>query len=233
VTGGGVSGSNMPSLPWTARTDVPPAEDTSVEALLAGTGLPAGADPEWRPVADVLAALSARPADDELNGLAAARAEFRRHVARPAQARQSSHRRPRGLVSRLGVKVGAATALVVMTLGGAAAAAYAGVLPSSWQQFAHHTIGAPAYRAHHVRPPGTGAAGPAVPRSGRPARETYRSGPPARPRLRHHPGPAHHVWPLAPRPFVPHIRPSGARTVHGTLVRPARYGTVRRPTVRA
>ena len=205
-----------------------------MEALLAGTGLPAGGDPEWRPVADVLAALSARPADDELNGLAAARAEFRRPVARPAQMRQSSHRRAGGLVSRLGVKVAAATALVVMTLGGAAAAAYAGVLPSSWQQFAHRTIGAPAYRAHHVRPPGARAAGPALPRSGRPARQTYRSGPPGRRRPRRHAGPAHHVRPLlAPRPFVHHIRPSGVRVVHGTLVRPARPAAVRRPLVRA
>ena len=231
MTGGGVSGSDMPSLPWTARTDVPPAEDTSAEALLAGSGLPAGAGPELRPVADVLAALSARPAPDELTGLAAAQAEFRRHVARPAQVRQShrQHRRRRGLVSRLGVKVGTAAALVAMTLGGAAAAAYAGVLPSSWQQFAHRTIGAPAYRAHHVRPAGAGAAAPPAPRSGHPAHQTYRSGPPARHRFVHHAVLPHLVRPPAARPLAHHSGPSGVRAVHSALVRPARYGTYRRP----
>jgi hypothetical protein len=240
VTGGGVSGSDMPSLPWTARTDVPPVEDASVEALLAGSGLPAGADPELRPVADVLAALSARPVGDELNGLAAARAEFRRHVVRPAQVRQSPHRRPGGLVSRLGVKVGAATALVAMALGGAAAAAYAGVLPTSWQQFAHRTIGAPAYRAGHVRPAGAGAAGSAVGHSSHPARQTDPGGPLARHRSMHA-GPPHHVWPPVPRPFAHLGKPPAVRPVHHALFGPTHYGpgsargvrTVRRPVARA
>jgi len=233
VTGGGVSGSDMPSLPWTARPDVSGVEDTSVEALLSGSGLPAGADPELRPVADVLAALSARPAGDELTGLAAARAEFRRHVAGPAQMRPSPRRRPGGLASRLGVKVGAATALVIMTLGGAAAAAYAGVLPGSWQQFAHRTIGAPAYRADRDRRAGAAKAGPAVPHSGHPAHQTYRSGPPARRWSQHHAGPPHHLLPPAARPFVHYTRPPGARPVRNALVRPARYGTDRRPAARA
>jgi hypothetical protein len=233
VTGGGVSGSDMPSLPWTARPDVPPVEDTSVEALLAGSGLPAGADPELRPVADVLAALSARPAGDELTGLAAAQAEFRRHVVRPAQVRQPARRRPGGLASRLGVKAGAATALVVMALGGAAAAAYAGELPDSWQQFAHRTIGAPAYRADHDRPSGASAARPPGPHSGHPAHQTYRSGPPAMRWSRHHAGPAHYVWPPAAWPFAHHSRPLDARAARNALVRPARYGTDRRPVARA
>jgi hypothetical protein len=214
----------MPSLPWTTRPDVSPVEDTSLEALLAGSGLPAGADPELRPVADVLAALSARPAGDELTGLAAARAEFRRHVARPAHARESPRRRPDRLASRLGVKVGAATALVVMALGGAAAAAYAGVLPGSWQQFAHRTIGAPAYRAHHDASAGTGAAGPAVPHSRHPAHQTYPSRPPAGHRPVHHAGPPHHVRPPAARPFVHRAGPPGARLPHFALNRPARDG---------
>jgi hypothetical protein len=222
----------MPSLPWTARPDVSPAEDTSVEALLAGSGLPAGADPELRPVDDVLAALSGHPAGDELAGLAAAQAEFRRHVVRPAQVRQSAHRRPGGLASRLSVKVGAATALVVMALGGAAAA-YAGVLPGSWQQFAHRTIGAPAYRADGDRRAGAAKAGPAVPHSGHPAHQTYRSGPPAGRWSQHHAGPPHHVLPPAARPFVHYSRPPGARPVRNALVRPARYGTDRRPAARA
>jgi hypothetical protein len=164
VTGGGVSGNDMPSLPWTARQDVCPAEDTSLAALLAGSGLPAGAGAELRPVADVLAALTARAAGDELTGLAAARAEFRRRVVLPVQVRQSLRRRPGGLASRLGVKAGAAAAVVVMGLGGAAAAAYAGALPGSWQQFAHRALGAPAHGAGHDTSAGTGAAGSAADR---------------------------------------------------------------------
>jgi hypothetical protein len=229
VTGGGVSGNDMPGLPWTARPDVSPVEDTSVEALLAGSGLPAGADPELRPVADLLAALSARPAGDELTGLAAARAEFRRHAVLPVQVRESPRRRPGGLASRLGVKVGAAAALVVVALGGAAAAAYADVLPGSWQQFAHHTIGAPAYRARHDASARTGAAGPAIPHSRHPAHQTYPSGPPARHRSIHYAGPQHHVWPPAAWPFAHRGQPPAVRPVHYTLIRPARIGADRWP----
>jgi hypothetical protein len=244
VTGGGVSGSDMPSLPWTARPDVSSVEDTSLDALLAGSGLPAGADPELRPVADVLTALSAHPAGDELTGLAGARAEFRRHVVRPARAGQSPRRRPGALASRLGVKVGAATALAVMALGGAAAAAYAGVLPGSWQQFAHRTIGAPAYRAHHPSA-GAGAAGSAVPHPSHPAHQTHPSGPSAGHPSVHHAGPPHHVRPPAARPFahlggprapVPRATPSigprgaaGARRGRYALLRPPRDAAVRRP----
>ncbi len=164
MTGAGVSGSDMPSLPWTARQDVSPVEDTSLEALLAGTGLPAGAEAELRPVADVLAALTARPAGDEMAGLAAARAGFRRHVVVRVQVGQSPRRRPGSLASRLGAKAGMAAAVVVMGLGGAAAAAYAGALPGSWQQLAHRTIGAPERGAGHDTPTGAGAPGPAADR---------------------------------------------------------------------
>jgi hypothetical protein len=234
VTGGGVSGSDMPSLPWTARQDVSPVEDTSLAALLAGSGLPAGADAELRPVADVLAALAARPAGDELTGLAAARAEFRRHVAGPVHVRRSP-RRLVGLASRLGVKAGAAAAVVVMGLGGAAAAAYADALPVSWQQFAHRAIGAPVHAVGHVTRPATGVAGSAAhpPKSRHPAYRTHSSGPPARsgfPRLTR---PAHHAGPLTEWPFGPRgglpAAPFAPRPP-----RPARRdGADRRPEARA
>ena len=238
MTGGGVSGSDMPSLPWTSRPDVSPAGDTFLESLLAGSGLPASAGPELRPVADVLEALSARPAGDELTGLAAAQAEFRRHVVLSVQGRQPPRRRPGSLASRLGVKAAASAALVVMALAGAAAAAYADVLPSSWQQFAHSTFGAPAYRAGHHASAGTGTAGPAVAHSSRPSHQTDPGGPPAGPRLVHHAGPPRQVWLPAVRPFAhrgglpgaPNA-PSlpGAPNAHEALVRPARDGADRRP----
>jgi hypothetical protein len=194
----------MPSLPWTNRQDASPVEDASLAALLAGNGLPAGADAELRPVADVLSALTARPAGDELAGLAAARAGFHRHVVVQAHARQSPRRRPGGLAYRLGAKVGAAAAVVVMGFGGAAAAAYAGALPSSWQQFAHRAIGAPAHPAGHKTPAGAGAARSAatVPRSGHPAHGTHLSGPLAGHGLPHHAGPPRHAVPPAVPPSV-------------------------------
>jgi len=216
VTGGDVSGSDMPSLPWTSRADVSPAGDTFLESLLAGSGLPAGAGPELRPVADVLEALSARPAGDELTGLAAAQAEFRRHVVLSVQGRQPPRRRPSGLASRLGVKVAAAAGLVVMALGGAAAAGYDGVLPGSWQQFAHSAFGVPAHRADHHAPARTGAAGPPTPHSSPAHRPRPSAPPPTHPSVQHA-GPPHHVQQPATRPFahhgscqvpVPHTRPS-------------------------
>jgi RNA polymerase sigma-70 factor, ECF subfamily len=58
-----------------------------------------GAEPGL--VADVLAALTARTARDELTGLTAAQAEFRRHVVLPLQAKRSPRRRPGGPAPRL------------------------------------------------------------------------------------------------------------------------------------
>lgn len=209
MTGGGVSGNDMPSLPWTARQDVSPAEDTPLESLLAGNGLPAGADAELRPVADVLAALTAHPGGDELAGLAAARVEFSRRVAVPVQVRQSRRCRSFGLVSRLGVRLVAAAAIVAMGFGGAAAAAYAGALPTAWQQFAHRTIGAPVHGAPHETRAVTGAAGSAAhrPGSSHPAYQAHLGMGPARHGSWHHTRTPFHAAPPAGRPFVRLVRP--------------------------
>jgi hypothetical protein len=202
----------MPSFPWTARQDVSPAEDASLAALLAGKGLPADAGAELRPVADVLASLTARPGSDELTGLAAAQAEFRRRVAVSAQVRRSRHRRPAGLISRLGVKVSALAAVVVMGVGGAAAAAYANALPTSWQQFAHRTIGAPANRPGHEMRATTGAVRPtAHPSSSNPAPKGRSGGSLARYGSPHHARPALPVKLPVVRPFVFRGRASAAR----------------------
>jgi hypothetical protein len=134
----------MPRFPWSARRDGSALEDTALAALLEGSELPADAAAQLRPVADMLAALRTGPASDELTGLAAAQAEFRR-IVRPARPHRSRRLRPARLASLLGAKA-AAAAIVAIGLGGAGAAAYAGALPASWQQFAHRTIGAPAPR---------------------------------------------------------------------------------------
>jgi hypothetical protein len=142
VTGRDVSGSDMPRLPWPAGRSA--LEDTALAGLLDGNELPSGAAAELRHVADMLAALRAGPGSDELAGLAAVRAEFRRRVAGPARPGRSRRRGPARLAFRLGAKAAAAAAIVAIGLGSAGAAAYAGALPGSWQQFAHRTIGAPA-----------------------------------------------------------------------------------------
>jgi hypothetical protein len=226
----------MPSLPRTTRQDVSSVEDTSLAALLAGSGLPADADPELRPVADALAALTARPAGDELTGLAAAQAEFRRHVVPPVQVRQSPHRRSGRLASRLGLRIGVAAAVLAMGLGGAAAVGYADALPSSWQQFAHRTIGAPAHAAG--RDP---SAGKSATRSAahfrHPADQTHpgrkpAGRPPAWPRFLPHARPPLHAglpvtWPFPYRSGLP-----GAHLARNAFDRPA--GTERlRPLGRA
>jgi hypothetical protein len=144
VTGRDVPGSDMPSLSWSASRDGSGLEDTALAALLAGSELPPSAAARLQPVADVLAALNAAPAGEELAGLAAAQAEFRRAVAGPARAHRSRRARPAVLGSLLGARAAAAAAFIVIGLGGVATAAYAGALPGSWQQFAHRMIGAPA-----------------------------------------------------------------------------------------
>jgi hypothetical protein len=239
VTGGGVSGSDMPSLPWTARQDVSAIEDTSLAALLAGSGLPAGADAELWPVADVLTALTAAPKGNEMTGLAAAQAEFHRHVVPPVRVRRSPRRRPGGLAARLGVKAGAAVAVMVMSVGGAAAAAYAGALPGSWQQFAHRTIGAPAHRAGRDTQAGTGAARPAARpcASGgggkvtawcaarrHPAQRAHPSGPPARHWSPRHARPPHHAGPPGTWWFGHRHEPPGERPSRAQRTRSFRAG---------
>jgi hypothetical protein len=209
VTGGGVSGNDMPSLPRPARQDVSDVDDAFLESLLAGNGLRAGAGAELRPVADALAALTAQPAGDELTGLAAARAEFRRRVSEPVRVRQSHRRRSVGLVSRLSVRVASAAAVVVMGFGGAAAVAYAGALPSSWQQFAHRTIGAPAHGAPHEARAATRAAGSAAhrPSSRHAAYQGPSGGSPASHGSSHHTRPPLHAAPPTARPFIHLVRP--------------------------
>jgi hypothetical protein len=207
----------MPSFPRKARQDVSPAEDTSYEALLGGNEPPAGVRPELQPVADVLAALTARPGARELTGLARAQTEFRSHVAAPAQASPARRWRPVGLASRLGARFCAAAVIVVMGFGGAAAAAYAGALPTSWQQFAHRTIGAPVHAtARDTRAATKAARSAAPPDSRHPAHRPHSRGPLPRHGFRHHTWPRRHEptpTPLptpqpTPRPTVRRVVPS-------------------------
>lgn len=171
MTGHDVSGSDMPNFPWPTRPDASAIEDTVLAELLAGRELPADVAAGLQPVADVLAALRAGPAADELAGAAVARAEFRQRVGVSNQSCRSRPRRTPLLTSLLSAKAAAAAAVTVVSLGGAAAAAaYSGALPGSVQQFAHSTIGAPS--AHPTADPSshpTGSATPTGPNAAGPA----------------------------------------------------------------
>ena len=140
----------MPNIPHSPLQDGPAVTDADLAALLAGKEDVA---PGLRPAADVLAALSAEPGPGELAGEARALAEFRRRAGAPAP-RHRAHGTA-GLSSRLSAKVAASAAAGAVVLGGAATAAYAGVLPAPIQRFAHDAIGAPnAPSAPHSPAPG-------------------------------------------------------------------------------
>lgn len=143
----------MPNFSRRIRRDVPGIPDAALAALLdAGSPAPDGPVP-LQHVADVLAALRAAPASDEAGGKAAALALFRQRVGVSSQPIRSRPRRPT-LLSLLSAKAAASAAIAVVGLGGVATAAFAGALPSSAQQFAHDTIGAPRPHTSSIGHPG-------------------------------------------------------------------------------
>jgi hypothetical protein len=154
----------MPNFPWPGRRDVSAISDTSLSALLAGAELPTGSPPELRPVAEALAALTAAPIGDELTGEVEALAVFRERLGVPSPTRRP-RRRPTLLSPLLSARAAAAAAVAALGIGGFATAAFAGALPAPVQQFAHHTIGAPAAHDAAARthdspsPVGPGATG--------------------------------------------------------------------------
>lgn len=163
MTDRGVSDYDMPNRTWPPRTDVSGIPDAALAALLAGTTPPADdSTASLRHVADVLAALRAEPAADEMAGRAAALTEFRRRVsgsARPARSRRVS---PAALMPVLRTRAGAAGTAAVLGFGGIVAAAYAGALPAAAQSVAHDTIGAPRPASDHQHSPAAGHSGTPV-----------------------------------------------------------------------
>ena len=134
----------MPNFTWQGRPDAPLISDASLAALLAGARLPPGHPPELRPLAEALAELAGRPAEEELDGEAETLMAFRNYfgATEPAQRAAQNHRpRPRSRSLPLGAAAAAAT---ILGLGGLATAAYAGALPAGLQRLAHDIVGAPA-----------------------------------------------------------------------------------------
>jgi hypothetical protein len=151
----------MPNLWWLSSQDAPQIEDASLAALLAGAEPADGFAPGLQPLAEALAALTARAASDELAGEAAALTEFYHRAGVPAPASRSPHRRHHLLTPLLSARAAAVAAVAALSLGGFATAAFAGALPAPAQQFAHHTFGAPA--AGGGQPTGTHPGATATP----------------------------------------------------------------------
>lgn len=150
-------------------------DEVSAERLLRGQRPTPGAPAGEQAVYDLLAAASAPPTARELSGEARAVAAFsatRPATTGPRHARHVIRRRRPAARPRVSHGVAAAAALGALTLGGVAAAAYTGSLPSSIQRLAHDHIGAPHGEGPHPRPIATGPSRPkptgTALRSGRP-----------------------------------------------------------------
>jgi hypothetical protein len=143
-----------PAMPNVFRlhADAPGFPGEALDALIAGKPLTAmaaagpAASPGLQRVAELLSALTAPPAPDELAGHTLALAEFRSlggRLGTPSPAAPAPA--PRGRLRRvLSSRLAAAIAGAAVTLGGLAVAAYTGLLPAPVQQWAHETIHAPA-----------------------------------------------------------------------------------------
>jgi hypothetical protein len=121
-------------------------DEPLLDMILERRPIPPGAPPEIHGLARMLAAAAGPAEPGDLAGQAAAHAAFTRLVSPPGaspaalrSARRSLPERPARGRLPLAVALAAAAAGLSST-----AAAYAGVLPSPIQHFAHVTIGAPA-----------------------------------------------------------------------------------------
>src|SRR5207244_965766 len=101
---------------WPTHRDEPVTGDPSLAALLAWADFPPGSTPEMRPVAEVLAALTAGPSDDELAGEAAALAAYRSQGSVPRPATRAHRRRRRPLLPLLSARAAATVAAAAAVL---------------------------------------------------------------------------------------------------------------------
>lgn len=147
----------MPNLPWSRQPAPLTPEELAFDALLAGAPLPVDAPRDAYLVGDVLSALRASATSDELDGFGSASAAYRRRYAPSRRPGGSLRRRPAKL-ARLSARGAAALAVGAIGLGGIGTAAFAGALPGTAQDLAHHLIGAPAGHPGHSGATGNGNA---------------------------------------------------------------------------
>jgi hypothetical protein len=120
-------------------------DEPLLDMILERRPIPPGAPPEIHGLARMLAAVAGSAEPGELTGQAAAQAAFARLASRPGTSHAALRSARRSLSERPARgRLPLAAALAVAAAGlGSTAAAYAGVLPSPIQHFAHLTIGAP------------------------------------------------------------------------------------------
>jgi hypothetical protein len=144
MNGDDVWAGEMPNLPFRRRHS-DPADAPQLDELLAAGEAVGEHSREWQSVSDLLRSAAAVAEPSELAGEAAALAAFRRNREGLRGRRLQPIARYRNVLSTLLTRrlaVGLTAGFVSVT--GAATAAYACVLPSPIQSFAHDTIGAPA-----------------------------------------------------------------------------------------
>jgi hypothetical protein len=160
-----------------------PLDEVSAERLLRGMRPSPGATAGEQALGELLAAASAPPSARELSGETRAVAAFnasRSATTGPRHSRHVIRRRRSAMRPRVSHGVAAAAAFGAIAIGGVAAAAYTGSLPTSMQRLAHDHLGAP-----HPRQHGTTAVTAGSGRRGSPptARLTTPTGHPAPPGL--------------------------------------------------
>jgi hypothetical protein len=146
----GVWGGDMPNLPFRRRNS-DPADAQQLDELLDAGRFDAAPVPEWQSVSDILhaAALPVAASDSSFADEAAIVAAFRRERDSARQRRFQPIARYKTMVSTrpfstlLTGRIAIGLTAGVVTLTGAATAAYACVLPTPLQSIAHSTIDAP------------------------------------------------------------------------------------------
>jgi hypothetical protein len=138
-------------------------DEVTAERLLRVQRPAPGAPPAEQVISELLAAASAPPSASELSGEPRAMAAFaasRPATTAPRHARHAIRRRRSAVGPRVSHGLAAAAALGALTVGGVAAAAYTGSLPSSIQKLAHDHIGAPHRGSPHPQPASTSSRRP-------------------------------------------------------------------------
>jgi hypothetical protein len=166
MSGPNVSSGEMPGFP-PFRRPAPELDDSLLDTLLSGDPLPPDAPGQARTMADMLASVADPASPGALAGETAARAAFVRANS-PASLSPVSHPPARPghawLPTSLAARIAAAVIAATVGLGGAAAAAYGGVLPGPIQDLAHQAIGAPAAHTMRAQTPGHSDSRPAAAR---------------------------------------------------------------------
>jgi hypothetical protein len=218
MSGPDASSGEMPRVPIPGRAGRD-QDDLLLDMILDRRPLPPDAPTGMHALADKLVGLAAAPDGGELPGEAAAMAAFVRSGS-PASTLTLVGEPPEGRRGRrLAVgraRLTAAAAAIVVILSGTAAAAYAGVLPASVQNFAHRVIDAPGARhavqhgdsvRHQSSHPGSAPPSPLASHPAKPGKHKGHKGsghrgnhgqPAKEPKPSHPPKPPHPAHPTHP-----------------------------------